>query len=115
MVCASFNIVSGIGTILTTYPNMWVFNSIREFTNNIRYNCLSIAYFSSNLCYDVSNIKLYVNLYEELNNDYYYDRTFIINCKNIREYKNYIGMCNEEIHNEYLKEKRNQKLNFILE
>lgn len=115
MTSVSFNIVSGSGSVLSYIPTLWVLNNIREFTDAVRYNCLTIAKFASECSYTVKSIKLHVNIYIDINDEEYHSKTFIINCKNIREYKKYVNMTLEDLEKESLKEERQLKINSILE
>lgn len=115
MTSVSFNIVSGSGSVLSDMPTLWVLGNIREFTDAVRYNCLTIAKYAAEYSYTVKSIKLHVNIYEDLNEEEYHSRMFIINCKNIREYKKYIKMTLEDLKKESLKEERQLKINSILE
>jgi hypothetical protein len=111
MLSVSFNIVSGNGSVLTNTPQLWVLNNFREFTDAIRDNTLRIANYAARLAYNVKGLELHVSLYEDINSKEYYKRNFVIKCKGIREYNNYINMSNEEINNLILQKEREEKIN----
>jgi hypothetical protein len=115
MLSISFNIVTSSGNVLNNTPNLWVLEDIREFTDAIRDNCLRIANFASTLSYSIKSLELHVSLYDDINSKEYYSRNFVIKCKGIREYNNYINISNEEINNLILQKEREEKINDIIE
>lgn len=89
-------------------------NSIREFTDAIRANCLIIAYLGADNHLNINKIELNISLYEDLEDDYFYSRTFKVKCKNIKEYKNYINLPTEEIIDLHKKVERDIKIEDII-
>lgn len=115
MLSVSFNICSDCNTVLNLTPNLWVIEDIRVFTDAIRENVLRIAHHGAHHNFSIKGIQLRVTVYEDLNKETYYEGDFVIKCKNIREYKKYLEMSNEDIINEYDALIRDGKIDDILE
>jgi hypothetical protein len=99
------NIGGGNGSY-TYIPIYWELDSIRDFTDSIRSEMFKIILWSHDNFGIKSQLWLGIHIYQDISDDEFYERDFIINCKNIREFKQYanIRKTNE----------RESKLNNIL-
>ena len=105
--------------ILSTFPIVWPFKNIREFTEFIRPQCLNLINWTTPNHVPKSSLVLHINivtLYDEDGNEdpsgeWQDSREFTIHFKNVREYKPYMNMSDQEI--EALN--RDQKISNILD
>jgi hypothetical protein len=92
MISVSLNIGADGSGILNTFPIYFECDKIKEFNTWIRGGMFEVMTWADDLSWDVK-----------------------INCKNIREYKQFLGLSHEEIDQIVLSRKRDDKINSIVE
>jgi len=107
------NIGGGSGTY-SNVPMFWEMESAREFTDFIRENMFNILLHSHDNHGIKSNCWIGVHIHEDIDEEKYFEWDFIINCKNIREFKPFEKMTRSEMDVMRVERDRNNKLNNIL-
>ena len=107
------NIGGGSG-VYNNIPMFYEFQYTREFTDFIRDQMFNIILWSHANHGIKSNLWLGVHIEEDVSDEDSYEWDFIINCKNIREFKQYEKMTREEIDALKSERDRDKKLNDIL-
>ena len=113
MVTVAINIgyeTDGNNGVLSRFPMLWEFESVRSFTSFIRENSLDLVLWAIKSYVSKSSLVLYVNITREYSADDCWENEFTIHCKNIREYMPYLHLYTEEIE----AMKRDQKINSII-
>lgn len=113
MIKVSMNIGGGSG-VYNNIPMFYEFQSTREFTDFIRDQMFTVILWSHVNHGIKSNLWLGVHIEEVISDVDFYEWDFIINCKNIREFKQYEKMTREEIDALKSERDRDRKLNDIL-
>ena len=113
MLKVSLNIGGGTGSY-NYIPMFWEFDNIRTFTDFIREQMFNIILWSHDNHGIKSNLWLGVHIQEEIDKDNYFEWDFIINCKNIREFKQFEKMTREDIDALRSEKERDEKLKEIL-
>ena len=108
------NIGGGSGTTYNNVPMFWEMESAREFTDFIREQMFNILLHSHDNYGIKSNTWIGVHIHEDIDEENYFEWNFIINCKNIREFKAFEKMPREEMDSFRVERDRNNKLNDIL-
>jgi hypothetical protein len=114
MIKVSMNIGGGNGTSYNKIPMFWEFESIRTFTDFIRENMFNILLYSHDNYGIKSNCWIGVHIERDIDEENCLEWDFIINCKNIREFKPFVKMSREEMDSLRVERDRNDKLNGIL-
>lgn len=107
------NIGGGTGTY-NNVPMFWEMENAREFTDFIRENMFNILLHSHDNHGIKSNCWIGVHIHEDIDEEKYFEWDFIINCKNIREFKLFEKMTRSEMDVMRVERDRNNKLNNIL-
>jgi len=113
MLKVAMNIGSGSGTY-TNIPMFWEMKDAREFTDFIRENMFNILLHSHDNGGIRSNCWIGVHIHEDIDEENYFEWDFIINCKNIREFKLFEKMTRSEMDTMRVEKIRDNKLNNIL-
>ena len=113
MIKVSMNIGGGSGAY-NNIPMFWEMENTREFTDFIREQMFNILLHSHDNYGIKSNTWIGVHIHEDIDEENYFDWDFIINCKNIREFKAFEKMSREEMDSFRVERDRNNKLNDIL-
>ena len=108
------NIGGGSGTTYNNVPMFWEMESAREFTDFIREQMFNILLHSHDNYGIKSNTWIGVHIHEDIDEENYFEWDFIINCKNIREFKAFEKIPREEMDSFRVERDRNNKLNDIL-
>jgi hypothetical protein len=106
------NIIGG-GSPLNYVPMYWEFEIARYFTDFIRANALEILNWMNESHIPKSKAMLGVHIVEDIEDESYWEWNFIINCKNIREFKTYINLGREEFEASFESHVRDEKIRFI--
>lgn len=112
MIKVSLNIASATSP-MNLVPMYFEFESPREFTNFIRENVMDILSWTFTSYGQVNNTRLGVYIREDIN-DGYWDWSFVIKCKNIREFKTYMNMDYNEFSSLLEAHERDKKIDSIL-
>lgn len=112
MIKVSINICGD--SVLNYCPMYWEFESAKFFTNFIRENALEILNWLHTSHIPKSKAKLGVHIVEDIEDESYWEWDFVINCKNIRDFKPYLPLSREEFEATFEAHKREKKLNDIL-
>jgi hypothetical protein len=113
MIKVAMNIGGGTGTY-NNVPMFWEMENAREFTDFIRENMFNILLHSHDNHGIKSNCWIGVHIHEDIDEEIYFEWDFIINCKNIREFKPFEKMTRSEMDVMRVERDRNNKLNNIL-
>jgi len=113
MIKVAMNIGGGTGTY-NNVPMFWEMENAREFTDFIRENMFNILLHSHDNHGIKSNCWIGVHIHEDIDEEKYFEWDFIINCKNIREFKLFEKMTRSEMDVMRVERDRNNKLNNIL-
>ena len=113
MLKIAMNIGGGNG-VYNNIPMFYEFESARDFTDFIREQMFNIILWSHTNHGIKSNLWLGVHIQEDVSDEDFWEWDFIINCKNIREFKQYEKMTREEIDALKSERDRDKKLNDIL-
>lgn len=114
VVILSLNI---IGTnVYNSIPMSFPFESIKDSLQFIRSETFHIMSWSHENCGIKSNCKIAIKILE-INSleDEWWDWEFILNCKNIREFRPYIKLSHEDFDSLKKQEERDQTISEILE
>lgn len=114
MLKVSLNIGGGSGAY-NYVPMFYEFDNSRGFTDFVRDQMFNIILWSHDSHGIKSNLWLGVRIIEDVDKDNYLEWEFIINCKNIREFKQFEKMTREEIDALRVERERDEKLNDIFE
>lgn len=107
----------GSGRSLNTTPIVFRYDTFKEFSNMIREEIFNIALWAHESYVGKSSLCLYLKIQEDNKEDAecdYWEWDFNIQCKNIREYKQYLKMTREEMDDLKVSNQRNDKLDDIL-
>ena len=107
------NIGGGTGTY-SNVPMFWEMENAREFTDFIREQMFNILLHSHDNHGIKSNCWIGVHIHEDIDEEKYFEWDFIINCKNIREFKSFEKMTRDQMDSMRVERDRNNKLNNIL-
>lgn len=110
----SLNIISH-DTTLNLIPMFFECKNIREWTDFIRKSTIDILDWPFNSFGQVNNTKLGVCIREDIDQEEFYEWNFIIECKNIREFKPYMKMNFEQFDAIVKEHKRAERIDEILE
>ena len=113
MIKVSLNIL-GSSSPMNLVPMYFEFESPREFTDFIRENVIDILSWSFDSYGQTNNTKLGVYIREDIDSEEFWDWSFIIPCKNIREFKQYSKMDFNEFESVLSAHNRDKKLKDIL-
>jgi len=114
MIKVSMNIGGGGNSPYNNIPMFWEMENAREFTNFIREQMFNILLHSHDNYGIKSNCWIGVHIFEDVDEENYFEWDFIIHCKNIREFKKYHKLSREEMDSLRVERDRNNKLNDIL-
>lgn len=114
MVILSLNIV---GTnVYNTIPMSFPFQSKKESIQFIRDEAFNILCWSHENYGILSNCKIAIKIIEIGNiEDEWWNWEFILNCKNIREFKPFLKLDREEFKSLYIQRNRENSINEILQ
>ncbi len=108
------NIGGGTG-VYNNIPMFWEFENSRSFTNFIREEMFNIILWSHDNHGIKSNLWLSIHIQEDISEEEgWWEWDFIIDCKNIREFKQFEKMTREDIDAFRVERDRDSKLNKIL-
>jgi hypothetical protein len=113
MIKVAMNIGGGTGTY-SNVPMFWEMENAREFTDFIREQMFNILLHSHDNHGIKSNCWIGVHIHEDIDEEKYFEWDFIINCKNIREFKSFEKMTRDQMDSMRVERDRNNKLNNIL-
>lgn len=113
MIKVAMNIGGGSGTY-SNVPMFWEMKDAREFTDFIREQMFNILLHSHDNHGIKSNCWIGVHIHEDIDEENYFEWDFIINCKNIREFKLFEKMSREEMDAMRVEKIRDNKLEDIL-
>lgn len=91
---------AGSAGVLNKIPMCWIFDNPKEFTKFIRKSMIDILGWSVSNHVPKSSLMLYVNIdrfYMEDGREWMWSNEFCIPCKNIREYKPFLEMTQDEV------------------
>jgi len=112
MLKVSLNILASTSAI-NLVPMSFEFEDDRSFTNFIRESVIDVLSWNfETYGGQLSNTRLGVYIREDINEEEgFWEWQFIINCKNIREFKPYLNMNFEEFDSVLKSHRRDQKIN----
>ena len=113
MIKVAMNIGGGSGTY-SSVPMFWEMKDAREFTDFIREQMFNILLHSHDNHGTRSSCWIGVHIHEYIDEEIYFEWDFIINCKNIREFKLFEKMSREEMDAMRVEKIRDNKLEDIL-
>ena len=113
MIKVSLNIASATSP-MNLVPMYFEFESTREFTDFIRESAIDILSWTFTSYGQVSNTRLGVYIREDIE-DGYWDWSFVIKCKNIREFKPYMKMDYNGFSSILEAHERDKKIENVLE
>ena len=113
MIKVAMNIGGGTGTY-NNVPMFWEMESAREFSDFIREQMFNILLHSHDNHGTRSACWIGVHIHEDIDEENYFEWDFIINCKNIREFKSFEKMSREEMDAMRVERIRDNKLENIL-
>lgn len=113
MIKVAMNIGGGSGTY-SNVPMFWEMKDAREFTDFIREQMFNILLHSHDNHDIRSNCWIGVHIHEDIDEENYFEWDFIINCKNIREFKLFEKMTRGEMDAMRVERIRDNKLEDIL-
>ncbi len=113
MIKVSLNIASATSP-MNLVPMYFEFESPREFTNFIRESVIDILSWPFTSYGQVNNTRLGVYIREDDTDGEWWEWSFTIQCKNIREFKQYIKMDFNEFSSVLEAHERDKKLKDIL-
>jgi hypothetical protein len=113
MIKVSLNIASATSP-MNLVPMCFEFESTREFTDFIRESAIDILSWTFRSYGQVSNTRLGVYIREDIDKEGYWDWSFVIKCKNIREFKPYMKMDFNEFSLALESHERDRKIKDIL-
>ncbi len=112
MIKVSLNITTNAST-LNLIPIYFEFESPREFTKFIRENVIEILSWNFETYGQSNNTRIATYIREDDTNEEWWEWKFIINCKNIREFKPYMAMDFNEFSSVLESHNRDKKLKEI--
>lgn len=107
------NIV-GSGRPINTYPFYYQMDNFREFSKIIRRDAFTLALWASENWISKYHLYIYIHVQEDMDEDNCWEWDFAIKCENIREYKPYLNLQQEEMERLKVERDRNAKINDIL-
>ena len=113
MIKVSLNISSATSP-MNLVPMCFEFESVREFTDFIRESAIDILSWTFTSYGQVSNTRLGVYIREDIDKEGYWDWSFVIKCKNIKEFKPYMKMDFNEFSSILESHERDRKIKDIL-
>ena len=113
MVIISFNIVGTF--VYNDFPLTYYFNTIKEALFFIRNNSIEILNYSHFNQGIKRNCKLALSIIEPDDKDEFFQWDFLVNCENIREFKDLCKLNREEFESIYIDRQRTKSINDILE
>jgi len=113
MIKVAMNIGGGSGTY-SSVPMFWEMKDAREFTDFIREQMFNILLHSHDNHGTRSACWIGVHIHEDIDEEIYFEWDFIINCKNIREFKLFEKMTRKEMDAMRGEKIRDNKLEDIL-
>lgn len=90
------------------------FKDSKEFTDFIRQSAIDILAWNFETYGQVNNTKIGIYIKEDINEEEYWDWSFIIDCKKVREFKTYIKMDFEEFDSVLKSHRREEKIKDII-
>jgi hypothetical protein len=113
MIKVSLNISSATSP-MNLVPMYFEFETTRDFTNFIRESAIDILSWTFTSYGQVNNTRLGVYIKEDIDKEEYWDWSFVIKCKNIREFKPYMKMDFNEFSSLLEAHERDKKIKDIL-
>lgn len=113
MIKVSLNIASATSP-MNLVPMYFEFENTRDFTNFIRESAIDILSWTFTSYGQVNNTRLGVYIKEDIDKEEYWDWSFVIKCKNIREFKSYMKMDYNEFSSLLEAHERDKKIKDIL-
>ena len=113
MIKVSLNIASATSP-MNLVPMCFEFETPREFTDFIRESVIDILSWTFTSYGQVNNTRLGVYIREDIDKEEYWDWSFVIKCKNIREFKPYMKMDFNEFSSILEAHERDRKINNVL-
>jgi len=114
LIKVSLNIASATSPV-NLVPMYLEFESTRDLTNFIRESVIDILSWTFTSYGQVNNTRLCIYIREDIDKETYWDWSFIIKCKNIREFKAYMKMDFNEFNSLLQSHERDNKIKNILE
>ena len=109
----SINIIS-VDTTVNNIPLCFNVKNISEFMDFIREEAIDILDWPYQVYGSVNNCKLGIHIIEDINDDDYFSWEFIVDCKNIREFKPLMELDFFEFGKVLKSHKRKSKINELL-
>jgi hypothetical protein len=115
MVYISFNITTETES-LNLKPFLDYYDSFKTFSNLLRDWCSDYVFveWASHHYKNNKKISLCLSIIEEMDDKMVYCREFKINLRNIREYKKWLSLSQEEVDNLIISMKREEKISEII-
>jgi hypothetical protein len=116
-IIVSYNIgyqPSSGGGVLNGFPTIWYAQNHSEWIKAIRENPIDFLEWAYANSVSLKSLVFYFSVYEEVDNDHFFQWEFKVSVKNIREYKEYLGLSTEEFEQTLFIHKRNSKLEQLL-
>ena len=115
MIKVAMNIGGDSGTY-SSVPMFWEMKDAREFTDFIREQMFNILLHSHDNHCELTRSACWigVHIHEDIDEEIYFEWDFIINCKNIREFKLFEKMTRAEMDAMRVERIRDNKLEDIL-
>jgi len=113
MIKVSLNISSATSP-MNLIPMYFEFDSAKEFTDFIRESVIDVLSWTFTSYGQVQNTRIGIYIREDIDEDGFFEWSFVIKCKNIREFKPYMKMDFNEFNSVLESHERDKKLNSIL-